>query len=98
MPLVPPPFPPIAARPDGRRSRPLALTLAGMPGRAQAGASPQPICWGPENSPPDCPPPSLMDPYTYGKSYYRQPHTYGYDRRYYQNTYPYSGCGPVHGR
>ena len=76
----------------------LALTLAGMPGRAQAGASPQPICWGPENSPPDCPPPSLMDPYTYGKSYYRQPHTYGYDRRYYQNTYPYSGCGPVHGR
>jgi hypothetical protein len=76
----------------------LTLTLAGVPGRAQAGESPQPTCWGPENSPADCPDYSLMDPYTYGKYYYRQPYTYGYDRRYYQDPYPYYGYGPSHGR
>jgi hypothetical protein len=78
----------------------LALMLAGMPGQAKASESPQPYCWGPSNSPADCPDYSLMNPYAYGKYYDRAPTPYGYDGRYERNGAPgYDyGYGPSYGR
>jgi hypothetical protein len=76
----------------------LALTLAALPGPANAAESAKPTCYGPENSPADCPDYSAMDPYTYGKYYYRQPTPYGYDGRYYRNGSPYYGYGAPYGR
>jgi hypothetical protein len=66
----------------------LVLALAGLPGQAKAGESAHPYCWGPTNSPSDCPDYSLMNPYAYGKYYYRIPTPHGYDGRYDRNPYP----------
>lgn len=76
----------------------LALTLAGFPGGARAGESPHPTCWGPENSPSDCPDYSAMDPYTYGKYYNRQARPYGYGGAYDRNGYSRPGYGQPYGR
>lgn len=56
-----------------------ATGLLGAAGRARAGESPNPTCWGAENGPSDCPDYSLMNPYAYGRYYYRR--GYGFYRQ-----------------
>jgi|GEM_PF-3972305 hypothetical protein len=68
-----------------------ALMSLGMSSQARAGSeSAQPYCWGPSNSPADCPDYSLMNPYAYGKYYYRIPTPQGYDGRYERDDNPNS--------
>jgi hypothetical protein len=79
----------------------LALMIVGVPGQARAGSeSAQPYCWGPSNSPADCPDYSLMNPYAYGKYYDRTPTPYGYDSRHERSGAPGDdyGYGPSYGR
>jgi hypothetical protein len=71
-----------------------ALGELALAGGALAGESAQPYCWGPENSPYDCPDYSAMDPYTYGSyyNYYAYPYAYAYPYLYpygYGPSYPY---------
>jgi hypothetical protein len=71
----------------------LGLTLVGASGQAKASENPDPTCWGPANSPADCPDYSLMNPYAYGKYRYRQPYPYGYGYGGDREAPPYSGYG-----